>query len=699
MKTARKTARSAWRLSALGAALAFATLAQAQETKPAEQPLERLPYTPSLDLSAMDRSADPCEDLYQYACGGWNKNNPIPDDQARWSVYAKAANDNQRYLWGILAKLAEPAAAGETRTESQTKIGDYFAACMDETAVAQKGLAALKPLMDRINGLKDKSELPFVLAALHQNTHNGRFFFSFGAGQDFADSTRQIAFAGTGGLSLPERDYYLKTDAKSRELRAKFQAHVARTFELLGDPAPKAAAQARLVLAVETALAKASLSVVDKRDPYKSFHRFNGKQLQALIPDFDFAAYQSAQDLAPQNEFNVSEPAFYKALAQQWKRLSVADLRTMLRWQLASSMSPYLGPDFVNENFAFFSNTLHGVPKQQARWKKCVTLVDGQLGEALGQEFVARNFSPELKAATQRMTEQIEVEMGKSIRALPWMSEDTKKRALEKLHSIVNKVGYPDQWRDYGRFTVLRGDFVGNVMRGQAFERHRDLAKIGQPLDRGEWGMTPQTVNAYYNAQMNDINFPAGVLQPPLYDAKMDDAPNYGNTGGTIGHELVHGFDDEGRQFDAKGNLKDWWTKKDAKAFEQRAACVSKQYAQYKVIDDIRINSKLTLGEDLADLGGLVLAWAAWQTQIAGKQLPAADGLTPEQRFFVGFAQWDCSDTRPEAARVHAATDPHSPGRYRINGVAVNMPEFEKAFACKPGQAMVKPAAERCKVW
>ena len=696
MKTARKTA---WRLSALGTALVLASLAQAQDAKPAEQPLQSLPYTPSLDLSAMDRTVDPCEDLYQYACGGWNKNNPIPEDQARWSVYAKAANDNQRYLWGILEKLAQPAAPGETRSESQTKIGDYFAACMDEAAVAKNGLAALKPLMSRIEGLKDKSELPFVLAALHQNTHNNRLFFSFGSGQDFADSTRQIAFAATGGLSLPERDYYLKTDAKSRELRAKFQAHVARIFELMGDAAPKAAANARLVLAVETALARASLSVVDKRDPYKSFHRYTGKQLQALIPDFDFAAYQSAQDLAPQQEFNVTEPAFYKALGQQWKRLPVADIRTMLRWQLASSMAPYLGPDFVDANFDFFSKTLHGVPKQQARWKKCVTLVDGQLGEALGQEFVARNFSPELKAATIRMTQQIEAEMGKSIQALPWMSEDTKKRAMEKLHSIVNKVGYPDQWRDYSRFAVLREDFVGNVMRGQAFERRRDLGKIGQPLDRGEWGMTPQTVNAYYNAQMNDINFPAGVLQPPLYDAKLDDAPNYGNTGGTIGHELVHGFDDEGRQFDAKGNLKDWWTKKDAKAFEQRAACVSKQYAQYKVIDDIKINSKLTLGEDLADLGGLVLAWAAWQTQIAGKQLPTVDGLTPEQRFFVGFAQWDCSDTRPEAARVHAATDPHSPGRYRINGVAVNMPEFEKAFACKPGQAMVKPAAERCKVW
>ncbi|TXH39763.1 MAG: M13 family peptidase [Burkholderiaceae bacterium] len=705
-----KRSLSAWQLGQLSvlaaASLAFpvqsaepAPAAAAASAPKAETPLQSLPYTPSLDLSAMDRSVNPCENLHQFACGGWMKNNPIPDDQARWSVYAKVANENQRYLWGILDKLAQAPQGADTRTASQAKIGDYFAACMNEEAVAQAGVTPLQPLLARIEALKDKRELPALLAELHLATNNARLFFAFGSGQDFADSTRQIAFASAGGLSLPQRDYYLKTDEKSRKLREQFTAHVTSVLTLLGETPEQARLHAAQVLAAETAMAKASLSVVDKRDPYKIANRLNARQLQALTPGFDWKAYQTAVGLKPQDEFNVTEPAFFKALDRQLKAMDLAQLKVLLRWQLASSLAAQLGPKMDEANFAFFAQTLHGVPRQQARWKRCTTLVDQQLGEALGQEFVARNFSPELKAATLKMTEQIEVEMEKSIKALGWMSPETKVRALQKLHTIVNKVGYPDQWRDYSAYAVRRDDHLGNVLRGNAFEHRRDLAKIGQPLDRGEWGMTPQTVNAYYNAQMNDINFPAGVLQPPLYDAKMDDAPNYGNTGGTIGHELVHGFDDEGRQFDAKGNLKDWWSKKDAKAFEQRAACVVKQYGQYTVVDDIKINSKLTLGEDLADLGGLVLAYSAWQMHVAGKALPSQDGLTPEQRFFVGFAQWDCGHDRPEAARVKAATDPHSPARYRINGVVVNMPEFEKAFSCKPGQAMVKPEAERCKVW
>jgi endothelin-converting enzyme/putative endopeptidase len=666
---------------------------------PAEAPLSALPYTPSLDTKAMDRSVDACEDLYQFACGGWMKSNPIPDDQARWSVYSKAANDNQRYLWGVLQELAQPAPAGTVREPHQVQIGDYFAACMNEEAVAKAGLAPVQAWLDRIAALKGRGELPALLADLHRHLGGGRLLFGFGSGQDFADSQRVIAFAVAGGLSLPERDYYLKTDAKSRELRAQFQAHVARMLELGGSSATQAAAQAKVVLAFETRLARASLGAVDMRDPYKSFNRFDATKLQKLTPAFDWAAYQRGLGIEPRNELNVTQPRFFKALNAALATQPLADIQTLLRWQVLSSSASMLSPAWADEDFAFFGKTLNGIPKQAPRWKRCVGRVDAQLGEALGREFVARNFSPELKTATIRMTKQIEAEMEKSVRALPWMSEATKAKALEKLHSIVNKVGYPDRWRDYSAYRVQRDDFGGNVVRGTAFEVARDLAKIGQPLERGEWGMTPQTVNAYYNAQMNDINFPAGVLQPPLYDAKMDDAPNYGNTGGTIGHELVHGFDDEGRQFDAQGNLKDWWTRKDAKAFKQRAACVSNQYAQYKVVDDIKINSKLTLGEDLADLGGLVLAWSAWQTHVAGQSLPEMDGLTPEQRFFVGFAQWDCSHTRPEAARVHAATDPHSPGRYRINGVVVNMPEFEKAFNCKPGQAMVKPAAQRCKVW
>ncbi|MDM4768527.1 M13 family metallopeptidase [Pelomonas sp. SE-A7] len=681
-------------------ALLVAGLAMAAADKPVtETPLAALPYTPSLDVNAMDRTVEPCEDLYQFACGRWSQNNPIPADQARWSVYAKMANENQRYLWGILDKLA---AGGAERTANQARMGDYFAACMNEDAVRAQGLAPLQPLLERIDGLADKRELPALLAALHLASNNERFFFRFSSGQDFADASRQIAFATAGGLSLPDRDYYLAKDAKSARLRSQFEAHVAQLLELAGASPTAARSQARAVLKIETALARASLSKVDKRDPYKSFHAVDAKGLQALTPGFDWAQYQ--RDLgAPEglSRFNVTEPAFMKAFAQMVKQLPLAELKGYLRWQLLSSHAALLSPELVQANFDFFGQTLNGVPQLKARWKRCVELVDAQMGEALGQEFVERNFSPALKEATLKMTAQIEDAMAARIEKLEWMSPATRRQAQAKLKAIVNKVGYPDRWRDYGALKVDLNSFVANVQAGQAFELRRQLAKIGKPLDRGEWGMTPQTVNASYEPQMNDMNFPAGVLQPPLYDAALDDAPNYGNTGGTIGHELVHGFDDEGRQFDGQGNLKDWWGKKDAAAFEKRAACVADQYARYTVVDDIKINSKLTLGEDLADLGGLVLAWAAWQAQIADMKTPPErrDGLTPEQRFFVGFAQWDCNDARPEALRVKAKTDPHSPGRYRINGVVVNMPEFEKAFGCKPGQKLVKPDAQRCRVW
>lgn len=686
---------------ALAALLTLGAATAARADAEPQRPLERLPYTPSLDTEAMDRSADPCEDLYQFACGGWMQRNPIPADQSRWSVYAKLADENRRYLWGILEKLA---AGGAERTPSQARIGDYFAACMDEDAVERRGLAPLKPWLARIDALSRKDQLPELLAALHLAHNNARFFFRFGAGQDLADSSRVIAFAYAGGLSLPDRSYYLDQTPKARQMRAQFLDHVARNFERLGDEPAAARRQAREVLAQETRLARASMSPVEQRDPYKSFHPMDARGLRALTPGFDWGAYQRALGLEAPQRYNVTEPAFFRALARQWQDLTLTQIRSSLRWQLVSSQAPALDRAMVQLHFDFFGQTLHGIPQLKARWKRCVEGVDQQLGEDLGREFVERNFSPELKEQTLRMTQQIEQAMAQRIAALDWMGPDTKKRAQEKLHAIVNKVGYPERWRDYGAYRLAADDHAGNVERGHEFEARRQLAKIGKPLERGEWGMTPQTVNAYYDAQMNDINFPAGVLQPPLFDPKTDDGPNYGNTGGTIGHELIHGFDDEGRQFDAKGNLRDWWTAKDNKAFEKRAACVADQYARYTVVDDLKINSKLTLGEDLADLGGLVLAWAAWQTQVAelsaqGRAPAERDGLTPAQRFFVGFAQWDCSHARPEALRVSARTDPHSPGRYRINGVAVNMPEFQQAFACKPGQKMVKPDAQRCRIW
>ena len=395
--------------------------------------------------------------------------------------------------------------------------------------------------------------------------------------------------------------------------------------------------------------------------------------------------------------FNVTEPDFYKQVEKEINTVSLDDWKTYLRWHIAHANAPYLSSKFVNENFAFYGKTLRGAEQLRPRWKRCVSLVDEQLGEALGQEFVRRAFTPEMKASTVQMTQYIEDAMKQDIEQLTWMSPETKKNALEKLHTIVNKVGYPDKWRDYSSVEIKRDDFLGNETRATVFESDRQLAKIGKPVDRAEWGMTPPTVNAYYNPQMNDINFPAGVLQPPLYDPKMDDAPNYGNTGSTIGHELTHGFDDQGRQFDAQGNLKDWWTKQDADEFTKRAQCVVDQYGQYTVVDDLKINSKLTQGEDIADLGGTILAYVAWKAATKNQQLHDIEGFNPDQRFFIGLAQWACENQRPESERLHTLTDPHSPGKYRINGVVVNMPEFQKAFSCKAGQPMVSVKA--CRVW
>jgi len=660
----------------------------------ADGPITSLPYTPSLDVDSVDKSVDPCMDFYQYSCGGWMKRNPIPGDQPSWNVYRKLAQDNQRFLWGTLDELAKNAS---DRNANQQKIGDYFAACMDESAVEKLGADPLKSYLDQISGLTAKKQLPALLAKIHQRTEGNEMFFGFSSNQDFGDSTQMIAFASAGGLGLPDRDYYTKSDPKSAELRQKYLAHVQRMLELLGDGPDAAQHEAAGIMALETALAKASLTRVERRDPHKLYNKGDFSQLQALSPSFDWRVYIEGTGLPQQNTFNVTEPAFYKELDNQLQGASLDDIKNYLRWHTVHAAAPFLSSAFVKADFDFFGTTLRGVPQLRPRWKRCVELVDRQLGEALGQEFVNRAFSPEMKQKTLNMTNQIEQAMAADIEQLPWMGPETKQNALTKLHSIANKIGYPDKWRDYAAVAVSRNNFLGNVEQAAVFESKRRLNKIGKPIDRGEWRMTPPTVNAYYNSRMNDINFPAGVLQPPLYDPKMDDAPNYGDTGGTIGHELTHGFDDQGRQFDAQGNLKDWWTKGDNENFNARAQCLVDQYAQYVVVDDVKINSKLTEGEDIADLGGLILAWMAWKDQTKNLHLETRDGLTPEQRFFVGNAQWACENDRPENLRVNAITDPHSPDKYRVNGLVVNMPEFEKAFSCKADQPMVK--ANRCRIW
>ena len=676
----------------LGALLASAVLGSG----PADGPLPTLPYTPGLDPAAMDRRVDPCVDFYAYTCGGWIAKNPIPADQGAWSVYVKLQADIERHLWGLLQSAADPSSA---RSPVQTQIGDYFAACMDEARIESLGSKPLDPALESLAQVKDKKGLAAWLARQHLATHTGRLMFGFDSEQDGADATQVIAAVYAGGIGLPDRDDYLDTDTRAKDQRAKYQEHVERTLQLLGDDPATAATTVRLVMDVETALARATLTRVEQRDPHQIYHRVSVDKLVAMAPGFDWKTYLATAGVPGTEVLNVSQPKFFQGLDRELKRRPLADWKRYLRWHLANVSARYLSRAFVEEDFSFYGRYLTGSEQMPPRWKRCVRWVDRDLGEALGQVFVEKNFSPELKRKTLEMVLGIEDAMEEDLQTLEWMSPPTRALALEKLKAMANKIGYPDRWRDYSSIKLARDDFRGNVTRSVQFETARLLAKIGKPVDRGEWDMTPQTVNAYYSPSMNDMNFPAGILQPPLYDPKMDDAPGYGNTGMTIGHELTHGFDDEGRQYDAKGNLKDWWTPKDVAEFNRRAACISDQYSGYIAVDDIQVNGKLTLGEDVADLGGLVLAYRAWRSATSSRRLQPIDGLTPDQRFFVGYAQWACANVRPQVARLRARTDPHSPSKYRVNGLMVNMPEFGQAFGCKPGTPMTRPPEKVCRVW
>ncbi len=656
-----------------------------------------LPYTPSLDVNSMDKSIDPCSNFYQYACGGWRKKNPIPPDQTSWSVYGKLYQDNLNFLRRIL----EQASSSTNQRDAVTQqIGDFYATCVDEAGIEKSGPDPIKPELEAIAHLKSVRELAPLVARLQMATGGYRsILFRGGSDQDPDDSEHMIASLDQGGLGLPDRDYYTKEDAKSKETREQYVKHVQEIFKLLGDNAETAKKNAETLMRMETALAKASMARVERRNPYNLKHKMEIPGLEELAPNFDWKAYYRVLQYPKIEILNVGDPAFFKQVNAALASEPLANWKTYLRFHVTDSSAQYLSAKFVQENFDFYRKYLRGAKEQQPRWKRCVQYTDYMLGEALGQAYVRTVFSPELKQSTLDMVRRIEDAMAKRIEQLDWMSLETKQQALTKLKGIRNKIGYPDKWRDYSAVKITRSEFLGNVQRATEFERRREIAKIGKPVDHGEWMISPATVDAYYNPQMNDINFPAGVLQPPLYDSKVDDAPNYGDTGGTIGHELTHGFDDEGSQFDAKGNLKDWWKKEDREKFDERTKCVSDQYSQYVVVEDVHINGKLTMGEDVADLGGEILAYMAWGSATVSKNLQPVDGLTPEQRFFIGFAQWDCANERPEDLRVRAQTDPHSPPEYRINGVLVNMPEFARAFSCRVGQPMVKPPENVCKVW
>jgi putative endopeptidase len=680
--------------------ICFVSLANTQTTSTPQSSEPVLPYSPSFDLTSIDRSVDPCVDLYHYACGRWQKKNPIPPDQTSWSVYSKLYQDNLTFLRGMLEHAAQP---NEQRNSVTQNIGDFYAACMDEATVEKRGPTVIQPELEAIAQLTSVKELTPLVAHLQltysRYTHRSSILFSAGSTQDPDNSEQVIAEVDQGGLGMPDRDYYTKADAKSKETRERYVEHVQKVFELIGDRPDVAKKNAETIMRMETALAKASLTRVERRDPHKLVHRMKVADLTQLAPNFDWLTYYRELQYPQFGILNVDEPEFIHELNTLLSLEPMENWKTYLRFHVIDTASPYLSSKFVQENFEFYRKYLRGAKEMEPRWRRCVQYADYDLGEALGQVYVANVFSPELKQSTLNMLRRIEDAMGQRIGGLDWMSPETKQQALEKLASIRNKIGYPDKWRDYSSVKINRDDFAGNVERAHQFESRRDINKISKPVDHGEWDISPPTVDAYYNPQMNDINFPAGVLQPPLYDHKMDDAPNYGNTGGTIGHELTHGFDDEGSQFDAKGNLRNWWSKEDREKFDAHTKCVEDQYSQYVAVEDVHVNGELTLGENVADLGGEILAYLAWKDATKGENLQPIDGLTPQQRFFIGFAQWDCANERPEDLRMRAMTDPHSPAQYRTNGVVVNMPEFSQAFSCKPGQPMTRPTDKVCKVW
>ena len=644
-----------------------------------------------LDLAALDKSVDACTDFYQFACGGWLKSNPLPGDRPRYGRFDELQERNNAVLRDILEAAAKSAASDpDTR-----KIGDYYASCMDEKAIDARGLSPLKEDLDRIAALKGATDLPALVAALHAK---GVFpFFVFGSTPDFKNAASVIAGVGMAGLGLPDRDYYFKEDANSQKLRDAYVAHVAKMFQLAGDSADKAAANAKTVMRIESALAKATLDRVSRRTPAKVYHPMKLPELQALTPAFDWQAYIRAQQPPSFQTINVDHPDFYKAFNTEISSAPVEDLRTYLRWHLLHASAALLPTAFVDEDFSFYGAMLQGSKEQRPRWKRCTDYTNQDLGEVVGKAYVAKTFGEEGKARTLEMVHAIEAALATDIDQITWMSDATKKEARVKLKAVANKIGYPDTWRDYGALRVARGDALGNSQRANVFEFKRQLSKIGKPVDKTEWLMTPPTVNAYYNPLENNINFPAGILQPPFFNKAADDAVNLGAVGGVVGHELTHGFDDQGRQFDPQGNLRDWWAPQDGKAFEERAACVSKQYAGYTAVADVKLNGQLTLGENVADNGGLRLAWMALQDEMARKPLPKADGFTPEQRFFIGWAQIWCENKTDEFARLHAATNVHAPGRYRTNGVVANFPEFAKAFGCSAASPMVNQTA--CRVW
>ncbi len=649
---------------------------------------------PGFDPTSIDKTVNPCEDFYQYACGNWMKTNAIPADKSRWGRFDQLQEHNYYVLRDILETVQS-----KPGSPIQKKVGDYYASCMDETAIEKAGMKPVEPMMKKISAIKDRQELLTEVAYMHRNGMQA--LFSFYSQPDMHDANKTIAYIDQGGLTLPDRDYYLKNDPRSVETRQRYQEHVQKMFELAGDAPDAAAKEAKTVVAVETGLAQASMDRTERRDPKNRDHLMNVSQAEAIAPNFDLAKYFAQNETPKFSMLNMGNPAFFKQVNEQLNSVALDDWKTYLRWRVLNESAPTLAKAFVDEDFQFNGKYLSGQQEIEPRWERCVRATNHSLGMALGELYVDRTFGPAGKERTLKMVQAIETAMHQDIQQVDWMSDTTKQQAYKKLSTIVNNIGYPDKWRDYSSVEVKRDDYAGNTQRAAAFEVHRTLQKIDQPTDRKDWSMTPPTVNAYYRPPMNDINFPAGILQPPFYSKDMDDAVNFGGIGVVIGHELTHGFDDQGRKYDAEGNFRDWWTAEDTAQFKKRADCIADEYSSFVSVKDaqgeVKLNGHLTLGENTADNGGLKLAYMALTDIIKNTPVKEVDGYTPQQRFFLAFGQIWCQNVTDQEARKRALTDPHSPGQWRVNGAVQNSAAFEKAFGCKAGQPMVRENA--CRVW